>query len=85
MNHKIENSIEDIISNSELNEQLKSLVLERVGTMPDTLRMSVDSDELTKNDVLQHVSQGDDIGNQVMEMELGFLRDLASGAIYAYE
>lgn len=48
MNHKIENSIEDIISNSELNEQLKSLVLERVGTMPDTLRMSVDSDELTK-------------------------------------
>ncbi|MBK8483870.1 MAG: hypothetical protein IPL31_05870 [Saprospiraceae bacterium] len=85
MNHKIDNSIDDVISNPELYKQLKELVLERVGTMPETLRMSVGSDELTKSDVLQHVRQGDDIGNQVMEMELGFLQDLASGAVYAYE
>lgn len=85
MNNKIQNSIEDIILDPELNEQLKKLVLERVGIMPDTLRMSVGSDELTKIDVLRHVQDGDDIGNQIMEMELGFLRDLASGAVYSYE
>lgn len=85
MNHKLENSIQDIILDPELNEQLKKLVLERVGSMPDTLRMSVGSEELTKNDLLKHVKQGDDIGNQVMEMELEFLRDLASGMVYAYE
>ncbi|OGI64231.1 hypothetical protein A2914_00825 [Candidatus Nomurabacteria bacterium RIFCSPLOWO2_01_FULL_41_21] len=85
MNDKKENSIEDIILDPELSEQLKNLVLERVSIMPDTLRMSVGSDELTKNDVLKHVKEGDDIGNQIMEMELGFLRDLASGAVYSYE
>ena len=85
MNDKKENSIEDIILDPELSEQLKNLVLERVSIMPDTLRMSVGSDELTKNDVLKHVKEGDDIGNQIMEMELGFLRDLASVAVYSYE
>lgn len=85
MNNKVENSIQDIISDPELCEQLKKLVLERVGSMPDTLRMSVGSEELTKDDILKHINRGDDIGNQVMEMELEFLRDLSSGMIYAYE
>ena len=85
MNDKVENSIQDIILDPELNEQLKKLVLERVGSMPDTLRMSVGSEELTKSDLLKHVKKGDDIGNQVMEMELEFLQSLASGAVYTYE
>ena len=51
MNNKVENSIQDIISDPELCEQLKKLVLERVGSMPDTLRMSVGSEELTKDDI----------------------------------
>ncbi|KKS04815.1 MAG: hypothetical protein UU82_C0007G0030 [Candidatus Nomurabacteria bacterium GW2011_GWC2_41_8] len=85
MNDKIENSTEDIILDPELSEQLKKLVLERVGSMPDTLRMSVGSGELTKDDILKHVEQRDNIGNQVIEMELEFLRDLANGMVYAYE
>ena len=60
-------------------------LLERVGSMPDTLRMSVGSGELTKDDILKHVEQRDNIGNQVIEMELEFLRDLANGMVYAYE
>ena len=85
MKIKAKNSIDDIISDPELNEQLKQLVIERFGTIPDNLKISMGSNELTKNDVLKHVEKGDDVGNQIMEMELGFLRDLASGAIYTYE
>jgi len=85
MSNKTENSIEEIISDPELNEQLKKLVLERVGTMPDSLGISIGSSELTKKDALKHVEQGDDVGRQIMEMELDFIRDLASGAVYAYE
>jgi len=71
------------IMDSELKEQLKRLVLERINVMPDTLRMAVGSTELTKTDIVKHVRDEDEIGRQVIEMELSFLRDLASGAVYA--
>ena len=69
--------------NPELRERLKRLVLERINVMPDTLRMAVGSIELTKTDIVKHVRDEDEIGQQVIEMELDFLRDLASGAVYA--
>ena len=71
------------IMDPELREQLKRLVLERINVMPDTLRMAVGSTELTKTDIVKHVRDEDEIGRQVIEMELSFLRDLASGAVYA--
>lgn len=85
MNDKTKNSIDDIILDPELSEQLKKLVLERVGVMPDSLGISIGSNDFTKSDALKHVEQGDDIGKQIMEMELDFIRDLASGAVYSYE
>ena len=33
-------------------------------------------------DLMGHVSEGDDLGKQIMVMQLEFLQDLASGAIY---
>lgn len=77
--------IEEIISDPELKQQFKKLILERVSVMPDTLRMAVGSMELTRGDITQHIQDEDEIGKQVMEMELEFLRDLASGAVYTYD
>ena len=68
--------------NPELRERLKRLVLERINVMPDTLRMAVGSMQLTKTDIVKHIRDEDEIGQQVIEMELDFLRDLASGAVY---
>lgn len=76
---------EDIIFDPNISEQLKKLVIERVSLMPETLGVSVGSEELTKKDALRHVKDGDEIGNQIIEMELEFLRSLASGIIYTYE
>ena len=76
---------DEIRSDPELNEQLKRLVLQRVSVIPDTLQMAVGELELTKEDVAKHVRAEDDIGQQIMEMELNFLRAVASGAVYARE
>lgn len=77
--------MEDIFSDPELSEQLKNLVLERVGTMPETLGVFLDSKSLTKNDMHYHVKQVDAVGKEIMEMELRYLRDLVSGKVYSYE
>lgn len=85
MNIDSRNSIEDIVADPELMEQLKKLVLERVNVMPDTMRIAVGEDDFTKSDIMRHIKEEDEVGKQMMEIELGFLRDLASGAIYAHE
>ena len=84
MKNQPQNSMDGIISDPELKGQLKKLVLERVNAMPENLRVAVGSfSRLTKNDLADHVREEDEIGKQVIEMELDFLRDLASGAVYA--
>jgi len=85
MSEEQKNSIQEIASDPELKKQFKKLVLERISVMPDTLCMAVGSTELTKKQLTQHVKDEDEIGKQVMEIELSFLRDLASGAIYSNE
>jgi hypothetical protein len=83
MNEELQEQIQSIISDPELKEQLKALVLGRISVMPDNLRIAIGSTELGKDDISRHVEDGDDIGTQMMEMELVFLTDLASGAVYA--
>jgi hypothetical protein len=84
VNSQPQNSIiSEISQDAELREQLKKLVLERVGAMPDSMNLAVGAAELTKDTLLEHIRQEDEIGKQFMEMDLEFLRDLASGAIYA--
>jgi hypothetical protein len=74
--------LQEISQDAELMEQLKKVVLERVGTMPDSLNLAIGSSEITKSALLEHVRQQDEIGRQFMEMELEFMRDLGSGAVY---
>lgn len=86
MNDKQQNVANDVILDPELRDKLKELVIQRVNAMPDTLCISVgSSDELTKKDLAQHVQDGDEVGQQIIEMQLEFLRDLASGAVYDCE
>lgn len=75
----------EIETDPELREQLKKLVLARAQVMPDTLGISVGSNKLSREDLVKHIEQEDEVGKQMMEMELEFLRDLASGAVYSHE
>ena len=76
---------EEILNDPELRRQLKAIVLERANAMPDTLRIAIGSSHIEKKDLLEHIQDEDDIGTQMMAMELGFLRALSSGSIYTHE
>ena len=80
-----ENTMHEIFDDPQAVDELKQIVLARMGTMPDTVSMAIGSEEFSKEDLISHINKQDDLGTQVMEMELEFLQDLASGAIYQNE
>ncbi|KKR92047.1 MAG: hypothetical protein UY16_C0008G0023 [Candidatus Gottesmanbacteria bacterium GW2011_GWA2_47_9] len=65
--------------------KLKELVLARLTVMPQDISISIGDKNLDKKALSEHVESEDEIGKQMMEMELEFLQDLASGAIYGHE
>jgi len=75
----------EVVDDVDLKESLKKLVLERMKIMPDSTSLSVGSESFTKAALLSHVREGDELGEQIMAMELEFLQDMASGAIYKNE
>lgn len=66
-------------------EELKKIALARAQVMPKDLNVSVGSEGMNKSELIEHIKEGDRIGESLMLIELEFLRDLASGAIYANE
>lgn len=65
--------------------KLKELVLARLNVMPQDISISIGDKNLDKKALSEHVESEDEIGKQMMEMDLEFLQDLASGAIYGHE
>lgn len=68
-----------------LTENIKKLVLARLMIMPSNLRLSIGSKDYTKEELQNHIEKGDEVGKEFAEMQIEFLRDLASGSIYQYE
>jgi hypothetical protein len=85
MNDQKNKNLDDVISNPEFREQLKAIVLERANAMPETLRIAIGSEEFKRVDLVKHIEAEDEIGKQMMIMQLGFLQALSSGAIYGNE
>lgn len=71
------------IRSTEVLAQMRELTLERLQRMPDTLAVAIGSQDLGKSDLLAHVRSGDEIGRQIIDREMEFLRDSARGVIYA--
>lgn len=72
-----------ITRSTEVLAQMRELTLERLQRMPDTLAVAIGSQDFGKNDLLAHVRSGDEIGRQIIDREMEFLRDSARGTIYA--
>lgn len=53
--------------------------------MPQDLEVAIGDSQLSKQELYEHVLQSDETGQEIMEAELEFLQDMASGAIYNYE
>jgi len=66
-------------------EELKKIVLERLKSMPESLSVSIGNAEYTTDELVGHVEDGDEVGKQIMEIQLQYLQDLGSGKIYDNE
>lgn len=68
-----------------IKEQLQKIVIARLNTIPKDIEISVGSGQYTKEQLLEFVKEGNELGKQLMQMQLEYLRDLASGKIYRSE
>ena len=63
-------------------EQIKELVIARIRTLSDNVALSIGGEELKRDQLIEHVREDDEVGKELIEMQLEFLQDMASGALY---
>ena len=63
-------------------EELKELVLARIEVMPPNLKLSIGNyGTFTKQELIEHVKNGDEKGKKIIEMQLNFIKALTSGKL----
>ena len=69
---------------SAVDQYIKELVSARLETMSPDLNIAVgDVGEFTRDELLKHVEQEDEIGRLFIEFDIEFLRALKEGALFA--
>lgn len=59
----------------------KTLLL-HVFSLPEDVSLSVGDQDLKREQLVEHVEKEDAIGKDIIDMQLEFIRDMASGALY---
>jgi len=72
----------DILGNKKTREQLQKLVIARLSAIPKDLEIAVGNSKYTISDLQRFVRENNEIGKQLMETQLEYLRSMASGEIY---
>jgi hypothetical protein len=63
-------------------EDMKELVIARLDVMPSNYKLSIgDQGTFTKSELISHVQADDSVGNQIVKMQLNFIRALTSGKL----
>lgn len=62
--------------------EMQKLVLARLRASSDDLTISIGSTEYTKEEMLKSVEEISDLGKEIIEAQIEYLRDMATGAIY---
>ena len=66
-----------------LQEDIKKLVLARLEMLPSNKKMSIGSSgEFSRDEMIDHVKKGDALGKKIIEIEMEFLQALKKGALY---
>ena len=73
------------MKSDDLQKYIKELVVARINALSDELEISVGGENITKEEILKSVTEGNELGQEVIEMQLKFLRDMAEGKLYQYE
>jgi len=65
-----------------ISEDLKDLVIARLDVLPSDKRISIGSiGEFTKEELIDSVKEGNEVGRKIIELELNFLRALKDGTL----
>lgn len=66
--------------NEKISEELKKIVLWKLDMVPSHFKLSVgNKGSFTKEELKQHIEKGDEIGVLFAQMQLNFMKALASG------
>lgn len=76
------NAIKD---KSSVDDDVRQLVIERVKAIPKTVRIAVGDNSYSSEELLENIANDSEVGRGIIEIQMEYLRDLASGAIYADE
>jgi len=78
----IENAKKTEEKKEEIPKDAKELTIARLDVLPSDKKISVGSiGEFTKDELIERVEKGDEIGRKVVEIELNFLRTLREGSL----
>lgn len=66
----------------EIQNDIKKLVIERIKAASDELEISIGSSSYTKEQILESIEKEDEIGKEIIDIQIEYLRDMAQGAIY---
>jgi len=69
-------------TDSELQNDIKKLVLARIQTASDDLRIAIGSSEYTKEEMIKNIEEENEVGKEIIDIQMEYLRDMAQGAIY---
>ncbi len=65
-------------------QEIKDLVVARLQSMSGNRRMSIGSEgDFSKDELVQNVKDGSDIGNTIIQMQLNYLQSLKSGVLFS--
>lgn len=66
----------------EIKNDIKRLVIERIKATSDELEISIGTTLYTKEQILESVEKEDEIGKEIIDIQIEYLRDMAQGALY---
>lgn len=67
---------------SRIDEDLKNLVIERIKASSSDIKVSIGTSEYSKEEMLRNVEEENEIGREIVDIQIEYLRDMAEGAIY---
>ena len=71
---------------SKKEEYIKKLVIARIEASSENLKVMIGGDkELSKQDLINNVREGNDLGKEIMNIQLEFLKDMTEGKIYQHD
>ncbi len=69
----------------QIQEDIKELVIARLKAIPQDFNISFGGNEsLTRDEAIQNIIEESDLGREIIDIQLKFLKDMTKGDLYQY-